>query len=593
MRQYLSKVLYVLSSKRTQLATMLCLFVFVSVLEALGIGLIGPFFSIVSDPAIVQTKPALAQLVAIFGIETDRQIILASAAVVIGMLLFKSAAYFFCKVYIYRFSYRQKQELEARLVHTYLNISYLFHLNRNSATLVKNLSFESTQFTVNCLIPLLDITANALLILLLLCLLAATDLSLVVMALAVLLPVFLVFARVSRRIRGWGRTRSMAQGDMIRSINHGLGGLKETKVLGCEPYFEADLRQYSKRFGDASTLVDSFQLMPKVAIETVLVVFLILFILISQLWLGRTLEELTAVMGVFAIASIRMIPASSQIMNSLGRMRAMSYALDMLYKDLKEIEAYDLSSMASNRGRARSKPPQFKKSVALDKVTFFYPNTTEPAIEEISLTIRKGESIALVGKSGSGKTTLVDIILGLLRPTGGDILLDGDSVYSDLRSWQDLLGYIPQSIFLTDETMAQNIAFGVPTDQIDYERVTMAVKAAQLEELVDQLPEGLETMVGERGMRISGGQRQRVGIARAIYHGREILVLDEATSALDSETEKRVSDAINSLAGDKTLIIIAHRLSTIENCDRVYKLEGGRIQQTGTYEEVVLAASSS
>ena len=299
MRQYLSKVLYVLSGKRTQLAAMLGLFVFVSVLEAVGIGLIGPFFSVVGDPSIVRTKPLLAWLTRIFGIETDRQIILAFAVVVIGMLLFKSAAYFFCKVHIYRFGYRQKQELEARLVYTYLNISYLFHLSRNSATLIKNFSFESTQFTVNCLIPLLEITANALVVLLLLCLLAATDLSLVVMALAILLPIFLIFARVSRRIRAWGRTRSEAQGDMIRSINHGLGGLKETKVLGCEHYFEADLSQHSKRFGDASTLVDSFQLMPKVAIETVLVVFLIVFVLISQLWLGRTLEELTAVMGVF------------------------------------------------------------------------------------------------------------------------------------------------------------------------------------------------------------------------------------------------------------------------------------------------------
>ena len=282
----------------------------------------------------------------------------------------------------------------------------------------------------------------------------------------------------------------------------------------------------------------------------------------------------------------------------------MSYALDMLYKDLKEIEAYDLSTgpsaglstglstVASGQG-TRPRSAQFKESVALDAVTFFYPNTTEPAVEEISLTVRKGESVALVGKSGSGKTTLVDIILGLLQPASGDILLDGDSVYSDLRSWQNLLGYIPQSIFLTDETMAQNIAFGVPASQIDYERLAMAVEAAQLEALVEQLPDGLETMVGERGMRISGGQRQRVGIARAIYHGREILVLDEATSALDSETEKLVSDAIDRLAGDKTLIIIAHRLSTIENCDRVYKLEGGRIQQTGTYEEVVLATSPS
>lgn len=596
MRQYLSKVLYVLSGKRRQLAVMLLVFVFVSVLEALGIGLIGPFLSIVSEPSIVRDKPVLGSLVSFLGLESDRQIILVSAIAVLGMFCFKSLAYFLCKVYIYRFSYRQKQDLEARLVYTYLNISYLFHLNRNSATLIKNLAFESIQFTVNCLIPLLEIVANTLVVLLLLGLLAVTDLSLVLMALGVLLPVFLAFAWLSRRIRGWGRIKSNAQGGMIRSINHGLGGLKETKVLGCEEYFESDLRDYSKQFSDASTLVDSLQLMPKVAIETVLVVSLILFVLISQLWLGLSMEELTAVMGVFAVASIRMIPASSQILNAVGRMRAMSYALDMLYKDLKEIEAYDLpldQLMAGAAAQsARQVASKFEQSVTLNEVTFCYPNTDEPAIENISLEIRKGESIALVGKSGSGKTTLVDIILGLLQPSSGDILVDDQSVYTDLRAWQNLLGYIPQSIFLTDETIAQNIAFGIPAAEIDYDRVQMAVKAAQLEDLVEQLPEGLETMVGERGMRISGGQRQRVGIARALYYGREILVLDEATSALDSETEKLVSDAINSLAGDKTLIIIAHRVSTIAHCDRVYRLENGRLQQSGTYEEVVLAGVS-
>ncbi|MGB5915630.1 MAG: ATP-binding cassette domain-containing protein, partial [Phormidesmis sp.] len=333
-------------------------------------------------------------------------------------------------------------------------------------------------------------------------------------------------------------------------------------------------------------------------------------------------------------------PASSQTLNAVGRMRSMSYALDMLYKDLKEIESYGMpaarplttassasistkgvsakgvsakgasveGAIAASTSRAaaaledrssRSRPAragqslasQFETSVSLKDITFFYPNTKEPAIANISLDIRKGESIALVGKSGSGKTTLVDIILGLLQPSSGDILVDDQSVYTDLRAWQNLLGYIPQSIFLTDETIAQNIAFGIPVDEIDYERVNKAVKAAQLEDLVEHLPDGLETMVGERGMRISGGQRQRVGIARALYYEREILVLDEATSALDSETEKLVSDAINSLAGDKTLIIIAHRVSTIENCDRIYRLEDGRLQQSGTYEEVVLAAS--
>lgn len=593
MRQYLSKVLYVLSNKRRQLAVMLLVFVFVSMLEVLGVGLIGPFLNIVGDPDIVRDHSLLGALATNFGIETDRQIIVISAILVLGLFCFKSVAYFLCKVYIYRFSYRQKHEIESRLVYTYLNISYLFHLNRNSATLIKNLVFESIQFTVNCLIPLLEIVANSLVVLLLLGLLAATDISLVAMVLAVLLPIFGAFALISRRIRGWGQLKSDAQAGMIRSINHGLGGLKETKVLGCEPYFEQDLRAYSKSYGEASTLIDSLQLMPKVAIETVLVVFLILFVLLSQLVLGRSLEELTAVLGVFAVAAIRMIPASSQILNAVGRMRSMSYALDMLYKDLKEIESYDMPfaefSMDKIQEASTVGASRFESSVTLEDLTFFYPNTQEPAIDGLSLEIKKGESIALVGKSGSGKTTLVDVILGLLKASSGDILVDGQSIYQNLRAWQNLLGYIPQSIFLSDETIAQNIAFGTPADEIDYDRVMMAVKAAQLEELIEQLPEGLETMVGERGMRISGGQRQRVGIARALYYGREILVLDEATSALDSETEQLVSQAIDSLAGDKTLIIIAHRVSTIENCDRIYRLDNGRLQQSGSYQEVVLA----
>jgi len=221
-------------------------------------------------------------------------------------------------------------------------------------------------------------------------------------------------------------------------------------------------------------------------------------------------------------------------------------------------------------------------------VTYRYPEASELSLDQISFKIKKGESIALIGKSGAGKTTLVDVILGLLDLESGDIKVDGVSIYENLRSWQNLVGYIPQSIFLTDDTIERNIAFGVPDDQIDQGRLYKAIAAAQLEELVEQLPDGIKTGVGERGLRLSGGQRQRIGIARALYHEREILVLDEATAALDNETESRVTAAINSLAGTKTLIVIAHRLSTVENCDRIYMLEKGQVVKSGSYQEVVL-----
>ena len=234
----------------------------------------------------------------------------------------------------------------------------------------------------------------------------------------------------------------------------------------------------------------------------------------------------------------------------------------------------------------------FFDEIILDRITYSYPNVPEIALKNISLTIKKGQSIALIGKSGAGKTTLVDVILGLLTPDNGDIRVDDASIYKSLRFWQNLIGYIPQAIFLIDDTIERNIAFGVPDHLIDLQRVEKAIQAAQLVELIEQLPNGIKTTIGERGVRLSGGQRQRVGIARALYHEREILVLDEATAALDNETESLVSEAIKSLSGTKTIIIIAHRLTTVEHCDCIYLLEKGRIIKSGSYQEVVLQTST-
>jgi ABC-type multidrug transport system fused ATPase/permease subunit len=231
---------------------------------------------------------------------------------------------------------------------------------------------------------------------------------------------------------------------------------------------------------------------------------------------------------------------------------------------------------------------RFYDKVILDSLTFQYPNTKRNVIENISLSISKGESIGLIGKSGAGKTTLVDILLGLFIPQFGDIKVDEVSVYSNLRAWQNMLGYVPQSIFLIDDTLERNIAFGVPDHLIDPNRLNKAIEMAQLREVVEQLPEGVKTIVGEQGVLLSGGQRQRVGIARVLYHEREILVFDEATAALDSETEHLITEATKALAGNKTIIIIAHRLSTIEHCDCIYQLEQGRILKSGSYQEVIV-----
>ncbi|MGB7084700.1 MAG: ABC transporter ATP-binding protein [Phormidesmis sp.] len=610
MFQYFSKILYILSGSRIQLGLLVASFIFASLLEALGVGLIAPFLAIAANPDVARNNGILASVLRAVNLSTDTQIVAGLALMLIAVFCIKTAVYFLCKLYILRYSYWQKSHLEWRLMHTYLRIPYIFHLNKNSAVLIKNIALAAHQFTTNTLIPLLEIIANVIVMFVLLLLLAYSEISMLLMALALILPTVLVFAWLSRRVKKYGEIMSIAEHEMIAAINHGLGGLKETKVIGCETYFEQALEVHSKTYAHAAVRADGFRIMPRVSIEAILVIFLLVFIAFSQLVTGRSLSELTSVMGLFAVASIRLVPAVSQILSALSQIRFSHFALDMLCLDLKEIEKFEQrsrflkGSLGDSLGDQGSQavgatdsahavvpnsPLAFEYEVALEGITYRYPSAQEPAIKDFSLTLRRGESIALVGKSGSGKTTLVDILLGLLEPEQGDIKVDGRSAYGDLRGWQDLLGYIPQSIFLTDSTIEQNIAYGVPEAEIDHQRLQAAIAAAQLGDLIAQMPEGVKTEVGERGVRVSGGQRQRIGIARALYHGREILVLDEATSALDTETEQLVSSAINSLAGSKTLIIIAHRYSTIEKCDRIYELSNGQLKQSGTYSEVILA----
>jgi ABC-type multidrug transport system fused ATPase/permease subunit len=313
------------------------------------------------------------------------------------------------------------------------------------------------------------------------------------------------------------------------------------------------------------------------------------------------MEELTSTLSIFALASIRLIPAFSNLASGISSIKNSSYALNQLYSDLKELENIENDKNQELEARSNlvqklehqqvlkeDKSFRFNHQVVLEQVTYSYPNASEIALEKISLTLEKGKSIAFIGKSGAGKTTLADVILGLLTPQSGDIQVDGQSIYSNLRLWQNLIGYIPQSIFLTDDTIERNIAFGVPDHLINSERLDKAIQGAQLKDVIDNLPDGVKTRVGERGVRLSGGQRQRVGIARALYHERDILVLDEATSALDNETESLVTEAIQSLSGSKTMIIIAHRLTTVQDCDCIYRMEKGKIIQSGSYREVVL-----
>ncbi len=611
MIKYLSKVFYILTGKRKQLVLLLLVFILTSLLEALGIGLIGPFLSLVSDPEYIHRVPLLDWAYQKFSLQSSSQFILLLSLIIASIFCIKACFYILAQIYIYRFSHRQKSLLRNKLLSFYLTVPYSFHLSRNTASIIKNIILETQKFYLQCLLPLLEGTANLVVILVLLFLLAKTDLLLLTMIMLSLLPTVLLFYRLRKRLVSWGKRMSQSEQEMIRVINHSLGGVKETRIIGCESYFEQQMQQECRTYEKAAALFNVTQRIPRIIIEAILILFLLFFISISQLFFEANLENITSILGVFAVASMRLIPAVSNSINAVSKMQNGSYALDMLYLDLKEIGVKEKEIKVKNKDMNKDIKPAFLEidahierffglnvasqamtfvnRVELNNITYRYSENSQAAIKNVSLRLKKGESIALLGKSGAGKTTLVDIILGLLEPESGDIKVDDVSIYKNLRSWQNLIGYIPQSIFLIDDTIEKNIAFGVPDNLIDPNRLRKAIQAAQLEELIEELPDRIKTEVGERGVRLSGGQRQRIGIARALYHEREILVLDEATSALDNETESLVNQAISSLAGTKTLIIIAHRLSTVEHCDRIYRLDRGRIIQSGTYQEVVLA----
>jgi ABC-type multidrug transport system fused ATPase/permease subunit len=595
--QFINRFLYIIAGRRKALVFFMSLFLIISFLEVVGIGLMGPFIALATNPSLLfqfeLTKWAYAQ----FGFDSEVKFIGFLGASLVGILYLKAIIGFWIQRQIFLFGFGQQSELRLRLLRAYFSAPYTFHLNRNTAVSIQNVVGETGKFANGVLMPILFSASNLIVILALVILLLKTDPVATISILLVLLIVAAFIYRFKDKLSRWGKIAREADIAMIRVINHSLGGLKDMRVIGCEAYFEKEMTTAAARFKGAVANANSFTLIPRYALESLLVTFLV-GLTLSYLWFGGS-QGLISTLVIFGTASTRLLPAASNLLQTLANLRYSTPVVDQLYFDLQEVEKASWSHIsevpqitpgAKLMSKSQTAPSKLKFTdrIEVEELTFRYAADADLTLNHINLQIQKGQAIGLIGRSGAGKSTLVDVILGLLTPESGDIKVDGVSVLNDLRAWQSLIGYIPQSIFLMDQTIARNIAFGVADEHIDLHRLNRAVEAAQLSELVDQLPDGLDTFVGERGIRLSGGQRQRIGIARALYHEREILILDEATSALDNETEALVSQAIQSLSGTKTMIIIAHRLSTIEHCDRIYLLEKGQVVKSGSYQEVVL-----
>jgi ABC-type multidrug transport system fused ATPase/permease subunit len=594
--------MYVLAGKQGILALLLFAILFNSLLETIGVGLVGPFMGLATNPeAAIGTESFLGIVYHRLGFSSPNQFVACLGLAMVVIFCVKSILKFRIQRSIFRFGYRQQGELRLRLLKTYLRLPYTFHLKNNTSLLIQNIVTETESFCNSVLISGLNLIVHFAVLCALLVLLIVTDPLATAAIFVVLLIVLLLYGKYKNQLVLWGRQQSDSQTEIIRIINHSLGGFKETRVIGCESYFEEQMEKEATLYAEAISSLLAFKVLPLIVVESLIIIFLVSFTSIS-LFLEQSPEKLTAILSIFAVASIRIIPTTNQLISALASVRARSYTLDRLYITLKELDETTLDLQLNggqkcivknqaNHGYSDLEPVTFVNQIELNNITYYYPGVNKPSLKNISLSIRKGQSIALIGKSGAGKTTLVDTILGLLHPSEGEISVDDVSVYSNLRSWQKLIGYIPQSIFLLDDSIEKNVAFGVHRDAIDQVRLKKAIRAAQLTDLIETLPDGVKTQVGERGVRLSGGQRQRIGIARALYHQSEILILDEATAALDNETESLITEAIQSLSGTKTLIIIAHRLTTVKQCDVIYEMRQGQIVKFGSYKEVVMVDS--
>jgi len=559
--------------------------VVMALIDAVGIVSIMPFMAVVANPEIIQTNQWLARVYFFFRFESPTTFLFFLGMMVLLLLVITNITKAFFAWLQLRYGAMRAYSLSSRLLSKYLAQPYMFFLNRNTAELSRNILSLVSVVVNGVLRQIVAVAEKAVGALVIIALLLYVDPYLAVTTSCVLGGIYYaIYITVRRKLLWWGQQSVDANFYCYKLTSEALGGIKDLKVLGREDYFLNLFSKYSLRNAKYAAQSGVVALIPMYSLE-VLAFGGILCIVLYFLALKQNLAQVLPLIALYAFAAKRVMPALQGIFTGISSIRYNLATLDVLYHDFTETLPGDVHSTA----RQNKKPLPFSHSIELRNISFAYSVGQEPAIKNITLTIHANTSVAFVGATGSGKTTLVDIILGLLQPQTGTLFVDGIQIDgTNIARWQKNIGYVPQHIFLSDDTVTRNIAFGIPDELIVMERVRHAARVANIAEFIEkELPLGYDTFIGERGVRLSGGERQRIGIARAVYHDPAVLILDEATSALDGVTETAVMDAIHTLANQKTIILIAHRLTTVQDCDYIYLIDSGRIKASGTYAELM------
>ncbi|MCS4151951.1 ATP-binding cassette subfamily C protein [Salinibacter ruber] len=557
-------------------------------LQVASVASIMPFLSVASDPSIIQENEYLRWAYATFGFDDDRSFLIALGLGALLALVVSNVFIILTRWAMERYSWGRNHSLSRRLLRSYLYRPYEYFLTRNSSELGKNILEEVKEVTDQMLKPTLRGVAKAVVALFIVGFLVYFDPVVALMVTVVLGAAYgAIYLVVRSQLDERGEARVEANTKRYQFVGEAFGGIKEVKIQGKEEAFLNLYDDPSERYARNQALYRVIKKAPRYIIEMVAFGGIIL-IAVYLIAVRESLQQVIPVLGLYAFAGYRLLPALQEAFHGLASARFNIAALTKLHRDLKGLA--EARSSASGGADGTAAPPLLlEEELALREVSYTYPDADRPAIKNLSLAIPARSMVGFVGKTGSGKTTAVDLALGLLRPQEGEITIDGTPLRANnLRRWQQTLGYVPQHIYLSDDTVARNIAFGVPRDQIDMETVREAARRAHILDYVEQdLPNRWETVVGERGVKLSGGQRQRIGIARALYHDPSVLVFDEATSALDQSTEAGVMEAIYDLEGEQTILIISHRLSTVQRADNIFMLEEGRKVGEGSYDELL------
>lgn len=542
-----------------------------SFFELMGVTIFMPFIDILMTPSIIKEEGYLNFFYELFDFQSEQYFLAALTGVIIFIYVFKNIFLAVEKNIIYKFCYSTQRSISTRLLTAYMNEPYTFHLNKNVSELQRSMQEDTDLFTKG-IIHILELIMEVTVCVVLGIYLFIVSKSIAAIVLVMLLLCVGVFTSISKKYsRKLGQKCQGYKGKLYQWMNQSLGGIKEVKILNREEYFITAYEGYFAKYVKGLRMNRLIAEMPRYFVEASCMTGILVAVLVKMFFGYSDFTVYIPQLAVFAVAAFRLLPSVGKINVHVADILYSLPSFELICHDLKEIED------SPEKEKSEDIDWKFEHEIVVKEVSYHYPDSEEEVIDKADFVIPKGKTVAFIGSSGAGKTTMVDIILGLLKPQSGQILADGMDVHQHPDTWHKELGYIPQVIYLSDDTIRNNIAFGIADKDIDDQAVISALRKAQLYDFVQTLAEGLDTFVGDRGVRLSGGQRQRIGIARALYHNPEILILDEATSALDNETEAAVMQSIENLQGSKTMIIIAHRLTTIKKVDVIYEVTGGKV----------------